>query len=88
MKFTETSKSKRHAKFSDVKRGQIFFLFGDVYIATEEVTSNYEDVNVNAVCLSGEEVGLTTWVEENEDVRILDIEPEFVYTADDIIVWI
>ena len=88
MKFTEIGKSKRHAKFSDVKQGQIFFQFGNVYIATEEVESNLEDVNVNAVCLNGANAGMTTWIEEDEEVTILAIEPEFIYTADDIIAWL
>jgi hypothetical protein len=88
MKFTEIGKSKRHVKFSDVKQGQIFFLFGNAYIATEEVESNCEDINVNAVCLSGGDVGMTMWVEEDEDVTILAIEPELIYTADDVITWI
>jgi hypothetical protein len=88
MKFTEIGKSKRHAKFSDVKQGQIFFMFGNVYVATEEVVSNYEDINVNAVCLSGGSVGMTMWVEDDEEVAILAIEPEIVYTADDVVAWI
>lgn len=88
MKFTEIGKSKRHAKFSDVKQGQIFFQLGNVYIATEEVESNHEDINVNAVCLSGANAGMTMWVERDEEVAILAIEPEIVYTADDVITWL
>ena len=88
MKFTEIGKSKRHAKFSDVKQGQIFFMFCNVYVATEEVVSDCEDINVNAVCLSGRDVGMTVWVEDDEDVTILAIEPEIIYTADDVVTWI
>lgn len=87
MKFTEIGKSKRHAKFSDVKQGQIFFMFGNVYIATEEVVSNCEDINVNAVCLSGVDIGMTMWVEDDENVAILTIEPEIIYTADNVVAW-
>lgn len=88
MKFTEIGKSKRHAKFSDVKQGQIFFMLGNVYIATEEVVSNCEDININAVCLSGGNVGMTMWIEDDEDVAILSIEPEIIYTTDDVVAWI
>lgn len=89
MKFTKMgSKSKRPAKFFDVKLGQVFFWSGNAYMATEEIVSETEDVYINAICLSGANIGTAHWIKVDEDVSILFITPEILYTDDDVITWI
>ena len=86
MRFIQTSKSKRHTTFDDVKVGQIFLCADVAYMCTDYIDGDYDQAN--AVTLSSSEVGKLAYFEGHEEVDILTIEPEIKYGAEDIKSWI
>lgn len=86
MKFTQIDKSKRHAKYDDVKVGQIFLCTDVAYMCTNYIDGDYDCAN--AVTLSGGQIGQLAYFDGSEEVDILTIEPEIKYEAGDIKSWI
>ena len=86
MKFQSVSQSKRHAKFYDVRIGEIFFVRGFAYMKT----SHYEDDDnvINAVRLDGFDKGALTFFDEEDDVDILKSEVVINYKVDEVLSWV
>ncbi len=89
MRFQSVCNSKRHAKFRDVQRGQIFFFCGFTYMRTEEVEGGMDEyIRVNAVQLDGVDIGELVYIENEEDVSILTETVVINYNEDNVKSWI
>ena len=90
----ETNPSKRPMTFGDIKIGDFFIYNDDLFVKTRDIEEKtyetddwYElspDGALNAVCLTGKDVGQPFCLEQDEEVALLkkDIRISFDPTVD------